>query len=134
MKILYLLFSFTVGGTEKLVLDICNEMVNQGHDVHLYIVNNFYSEELIAKLDKNIHIELQNRKPGSGKKFNIMRKVTKYVTVNKIDVIHCNTFSAPELLLLKPFFFRNTKIVHTIHDVGQYVSLSSWKVKLRNKL
>lgn len=33
---MYLLFSFTVGGAEKLVADLCNEMIVQNQDVYLY--------------------------------------------------------------------------------------------------
>ena len=50
MKIMHLLFSFTIGGTERLVSDICNEMVAKEHDVHLYIVNDLLSKELLSTL------------------------------------------------------------------------------------
>ena len=35
MKIMYLLFSFTVGGTERLVANICNQMETQNEEVYI---------------------------------------------------------------------------------------------------
>lgn len=134
MRIMYLLFSFTVGGAEELVVDLCNEMVAQKQDVYLYIVNDYYSKSLIRKLSKKVHVELQNRKAGSGGKAETLFRVSKYIYKNKIDVVHCNSLNAPELLLFKPVLYPKARIVHTIHDVGQYSSLPKWKIIFRNKL
>lgn len=134
MKIMYLLFSFTVGGAEKLVADLCNEMIVQNQDVYLYIVNDFYSENLLKTLNKKVHIELQKRKVGSGEKAKTLIRIAEYIKKHKIDVVHCNSLDAPDLLLLKPILYRQTKIVHTIHDVGQYGSIPKWKVAFRNGL
>lgn len=134
MKIMYLLFSFTVGGTEKLVSDMCNEMATRGNDVFLYIVNDYYSDQFLKTLNNNIHLELQNRKAGSGEKIHTIFHIAKYIKRNGIEVVHCNSLYSPELLILKPYYFSHTKVVHTIHDVGQYGTLPKWKIILRNYL
>lgn len=134
MRIMYLLFSFTIGGTERLVSDICNEMAAQKHEVYLYIVNNMYSSEILKTLDPKVHIELQNRQGGGGQKIYTIFHIANYIRKHKIDVVHCNSLDAPELLILKPLYFRSTKIVHTIHDVGQYEKLPKWKKIIRNYL
>ena len=54
MKIMYLLFSFTVGGTERLVANICNQMENQNEEVHLYIINDLIDEIINKYKGKNI--------------------------------------------------------------------------------
>ena len=43
MKILYVMFSFTTGGMEKLQVDTCNAMIKRNHEVSLCIINNLYS-------------------------------------------------------------------------------------------
>lgn len=134
MKILYLLFSFTTGGTERLVSDICNEMANREHNIHLYIVNNLVDQNMLDTLDPRISVLLQKRPVGGKDKLRTLFKIAHYIRENKIDVVHCNSFAAPELLLLKPFYFPRTKIIHTIHDVGQYQSLNFVKRYLRNLL
>lgn len=131
---MFLLFSFTIGGTERLVVDLCNEMIVQNQDVYLYIVNDFFSENLLKELDDNVHVELQRRKIGGGEKVSTLVRIAKYIKRNNIEVVHCNSLNAPELLIFKQIMFRKTKIVHTIHDVGQYDCLPKWKIILRNIL
>lgn len=133
MNILYLLFSFTTGGTERLVTDICNEMVHRGNHVHLYIVNDLYDESMLQQLHTDVQVQLQKRPVGGGK-LTTLWEVARYIRRNRIDVVHCNSFNAPELLLLHPVYFPKVKILHTVHDVGQYEALSAPKRILRNHL
>lgn len=134
MRVMYLLFSFTTGGTEKLVTDICNEMVKKNHKVYLYIVNDLADAQMLVTLDKRVHIEWQKREPTSGKMLSTVIRVTRFIKKNKIDVVHCNSLNAPELLLLKNLFFPATKVFCTIHDLGQYKRLKKWRITYRNIL
>lgn len=134
MNILYLLFSFTTGGTERLVADICNEMVIRGHNVHLYIVNDLTDQNMLDALDPNICVFLQKRPVGGGDKLGTLLKIARYIRSNNIAYVHCNSFAAPDLLLLKPLYFPKTKIIHTIHGMGQYKTLGKAKCCLRNLL
>ena len=132
MKIMYLLFSFTIGGTERLLVDICNQMVEYEQKVYLYIVNDLYSTELLETVRPEVHIELQKRPVGSGKKIQTIFRVANFIRQNKIDIVHCNSFDAPELLILRDILYKSVKVVHTIHDVGQYKEINVWKRYYRN--
>lgn len=134
MKILYLLYSFTTGGTERLVCDICNQMDKRGHDVHLYIVNDLYNQEMLNGLNSGISVFLQKRQTGGGEKLQTLWKIAKYMHDHKIDVVHCNSLDAPELLLLKPFMASKTRVLYTVHGMGQMRTLGNLKIKLRNLL
>ena len=131
MKIMYLVFSFTVGGTERLVADICNEMVNEGHSVCLCVVNDLYDQQLLQSLSQDVQILLLNRKPQGGGKLNLLIKIASFIKKNKIDVVHCNAFDTPELLLLT-LIGRKPKIVHTVHGLGQYKKLNKLRATYRN--
>lgn len=131
MRIMYLLFSFTVGGAEKLVTDICNEMV-KSNEIYLYIVNKSYSSELLNSLDNRVHKILYNRIPKSHDKLKVVHDLDKFIIDNKINVIHCNSLDAPKVLIFKPILFRQCVVVHTIHDVGQYKLLSNTDKLFRN--
>lgn len=131
---MYLLFSFTMGGTEKLVVNICNQMKQNGEDVHLFIVNDLLDESLLNKLDKRISIKLLRRKVGSKDKISPIIRVSKYVRENMIDIVHCNSFNAPELLILSKFINPKCKIVSTIHGVGQFNGISRLKINLKNMI
>lgn len=132
MKIMYLLFSFTVGGTERLVANICNQMENQNEEVHLYIINDLIDDNLLDTLNENIHVKLLRRKVGSKDKISSLFEVAKYIKKNKIEVVHCNSFNAPELLILSKIVNPNCKVVSTIHGMGQFENIGKNKILLKN--
>lgn len=134
MNILYLLFSFTTGGTERLVTDICNEMIVQGHHVHLYIVNDLYDETMINALNPKVQLYLQKRPVGSGGKLQTIFRLAQYIHKHKFDVIHCNSADAPELLILKPLMFPKTKVLYTIHSMNCYNKMHPLRIFYRNLL
>lgn len=132
MKIMYLMFSYTVGGTERLIADICNNMLTKQNEIHLLIINNMVDERMIRTLNSNVHIELLNRTVGGKQKIRILFKVAKYIKKHKIEVIHCNSLDAPELLLVSKIVSRQTKVFYTIHGMNQYCQLNKWRVFYRN--
>ena len=134
MKIMYLLFSFTVGGTERLVADICNQMVKQNQDVYLYIVNVLVDDELLSTLDETIHVILARRKVGSKNKISPLLDVAKAIMNYKIEVVHCNSFNAPELLLISKIINPNCKIISTVHGMGQFANMNKLKLAIRKRV
>lgn len=134
MRIMYLLFSFTIGGTERLVADICNEMSVRGNEVHLYIVNDLISEEMLETLNKNVKVFLQKRPVGKGKRLTTLWMIARYVKRNRIQIVHCNSLNSPELLLFSNVLNHRTKTIYTVHGIGQYKSLGEKRIALRNKM
>lgn len=132
MKIMYLLFSFTVGGTERLVANICNQMKANEEEVFLLIVNDLTDDKLLNTLDSKINVKLLKRKVGSKDKISPLVQVAKYINENKIDVVHCNSFNAPELLVLSKIINPRCKIVSTIHGVGQFKKTGKFRIALKN--
>lgn len=131
MKIMYLLFSFTVGGTEKLLTDICNEMSNE-NEVYLYIVNDHIDESIISKVLPKVHIFKYGRKVASKNHLKTIIDIYRFCKNMDIDIVHCNALNAPELMLLTKIFCNKLKIVYTIHDVGQYKMLNKLRIWYRN--
>lgn len=129
---MYLLFSFTVGGTERLVANICNQMKANGEEVFLLIVNDLTDDKLLNTLDSKINVKLLKRKVGSKDKISPLVQVAKYINENKIDVVHCNSFNAPELLVLSKIINPRCKIVSTIHGVGQFKKTGKFRIALKN--
>lgn len=134
MKIMYLLFSFTVGGTERLVVNICNQMDVLKEEVHLYIVNNLIDDNLLNTLNKNIHVKLLMRKVGSKNLLFPLLEVAKYIKENEIEVVHCNSFNAPELLILSKIISPSCKIISTIHGIGQFDGIGKWRLILKKMI
>ena len=98
MRIMYLLYSFTIGGTEKLISDICNQ-ISKENDVYLFIVNDHYDEEMLSMVSSNVCVTLYGRKKGANNKLSIMIDIYRFCKTKNIDVIHCNALNTPELLI-----------------------------------
>lgn len=132
MKIMYLLFSFTIGGAERLVVDICNENAKRNNVVFLYIINDLYDKELLKTLDSSVVVICKNRVVGSNGKVFELLDICRFCRKNKIDIVHCNAFNTPELLGVTKFFCKNIRIVHTIHGVNQFRGISKFRILYRN--
>ena len=56
MKILHVIFSLQIGGSETMLVDILNEQVETSHSVGLVIINDDYNPELIKKINPKVKI------------------------------------------------------------------------------
>ena len=133
MKIMYLVYSFTTGGTEKLLVDICNE-ISKKNEVFLYVVNNHYSQEMLNLLNKTVVIELENRKIGEKNIIKTMNNINRFIRNHNIQIVHCNSLNTPELLFISKIFNPKTKIFYTIHGLDQFKELNYIRKLYRNIL
>lgn len=130
MNIMYLLFSFTVGGIERLMVDIANGM-SKKHNVTVCIINDYYSKELINDLDDSINVVLMKRPVGSGK-VKCMIDILKEVRSVKPDVLHCQGMNCIQASLLVKLLMPDIKIYNTVHDVNNYSRYNKLQVALGN--
>lgn len=112
MKVVHVIWSFTVGGAETMLVDIVNEQIKLNSDITLVIVNKHYNEDLISQIDANIKIIYINRIVGS-KNFLPIVKLNLILLYLKPDVIHCHNSN-----LIKQLFFLRKKACLTVHDVS----------------
>ena len=112
MKICHLIFSFTTGGAETMLVDIVNEQVKVA-SVCLIIINDHINEMLLRKIDSQVEIIKINRRPQSRNPMPVL-KINWFLLDMKPDVIHCHNTKTIRLI---PFFFHK-KMVVTIHDMA----------------
>lgn len=110
MRILHIFFSFPVGGAESMLVDIMNKQVVE-NEVGLCVINNYYSTELLTKLDKKIEIILMNRVEGRKSLWDLV-KLNRLVWHFKPQIIHSHQ---SKVILFLPVS-KLMKRVCTIHD------------------
>lgn len=116
MNILYTTFSFSIGGIERLLVDIVNEASkNKDNKIFLCIINEHYDEFLLNTISKRVNVILLNRYAGSGKLKYIFR-YTKFILKNKIYIIHCQTENAVKFSALSKIIRPKIKVFTTVHD------------------
>lgn len=114
MKILHIIPSLRTGGAERLVLDICNELKKQGHEVKLvyfYDRNDYqYLSEQINPLLLPIHV-----RPSVLGKWDInLEPLNELIRSFKPDVIHSHLFEAE--ILSRENLFKGIKYFSHCHD------------------
>lgn len=134
MNILYLTFSFTTGGTERLLVDICNEMINRDHNVFLYVINDHFDSNMLKCLDSKVNIVYGHKKSGGIGKVKAVLRLNKFIRKNKIEVVHCNAMNTLETLFLKKLLFPKVKILYTIHCMNQFVNFKKKRIHYLNRI
>lgn len=115
MKIIHIIFSFRVGGTETMLVDLLHNQQNLGNKISILIINNLYDEQLISNFDKKINVVKWNREPGAnpillGIRLNI------WLRIKNFDVIHIHNHKLAGLIR-----GMDTKLIYTVHalDIPQ---------------
>lgn len=131
MNIMYLLFSFTVGGIERLMVDVANGM-SKKHNVTVCVINDYYSQELIYELDERVNVILMKRPVGKGGKLKCMTDIYKIVKSNNIDILHCQGMNCIQASMFVKLLVPKIKIYNTVHDVNNYSRYNKLQVILGN--
>lgn len=129
LNILFLIFSFHVGGIERQLIEIANSMAERGYTVHLCVINSSYDREMFESLHENVHIFRMERSPQKGK-LSYMTAFCRYVRRNQINVIHAQEPTGVVFALLTRICLPHLRIVETIHDVGEADEYSALQLKL----
>lgn len=120
MKILHLIWSFSTGGAETMLVDIMNEQ-SKCEEIHLIIVNNIYNKGVLDNISKQVKVHFINRKPGSRNLIPIL-KLNILISKIKPDIIHCHNFEMVQILFRKLI---HSKIFLTVHGIGVSVKYHS---------
>ncbi len=118
MKICHLIFSFTTGGSETMLVNILNEQVKT-ENVILIIINNLTDEKLIHQIDKRVLVIKINRRPSS-KNYTPIIKINYLLYRLKPDVIHSHARLGGKLLLGK----LRKKTILTVHSTKGPIPLN----------
>jgi glycosyltransferase involved in cell wall biosynthesis len=116
MKIIQLCTDLRVGGLQRLVLDLSQEL-GQRHEV---ILATHWSEEFDEiSINQPRFRRVSFGKKAGGTSLSLMYSINRFLWQEKADVVHSHLFSlfyaAPMMMLSLP---RNTKFFHTIHNMA----------------
>lgn len=112
MKIVHIIFSLNIGGSENMLIDIINEQQNLGHDVEIIVINNDINKILTNNIHKNIKITKLNRPVGS-KNIYYFIKLYAILYSKERTIVHCHNSIMGGILK----YYKKTKVI-TIHSTG----------------
>ena len=113
MRIVYVITTLAVGGTERQVLAIAMRMAARGHAVALLVLKPHDAEDCATALDV-VHLDIQKSVPGliAG-----LRKGVAFLRAFRPDVVHSHNFHGNMLARAMRLFCRDTRLISTIHNV-----------------
>jgi len=129
--------SLTIGGVEKVVVDICNGLDERGHEV--YIVS-LFEDNFDTQKNINDNIKVISLPFRSNSIFNIVKfwlfglpKITKVINGLKPQIVHSHQYYHYYLFLSLSFYFSKIKPAHfrTIHTSGLYYNSKSLIDRIR---
>lgn len=129
MRILFLIFSFHVGGIERQLAEMANAMSRRGHDVHVCVVNRSYDDQMFDTLNSTVSVFRMERE-AKGNKLRYMMQFCHYVRDNHIQVIHAQEPTGVVFASLARLCVPGLRIFETIHDVGEAREYSAKQLKL----
>lgn len=117
MRILEVIPSLGSGGGERFVVDLCNELFIQGHEVKIIVLNSLQNHDsnfFVNDISANIDVISMNKKPGAD--IYTLIKVRNVIDEFRPDVIHTHLNAIVYILMGN----RSAKYFHTIHSDAQY--------------
>lgn len=114
MKILFLYTQLGVGGAQKVIIDLINNLEKEKFKITLACDGG----SRLSNLNSNINIEHINFLDKSPKGIiNSISKLYKIVKEDKIEIIHSHHRYTTALANLVFMFDKNIKVIHTEHNV-----------------
>ena len=89
-RLMFIIEALTVGGAERMVIDIANALAARGDDVHVVCLTT--PGDLSNGLDASVHFHVLDKKPGID--ISIVGKIRRLVTSLKIDVVNTHLWTA----------------------------------------
>ena len=132
MNIMFLIFSFNTGGIERLIIDMSQAMADGGNSVSLCIINEDFEPGLLKKLDDRVETVRLGRKMGEKSYFKYMQKLSREVKSRRVDILHCQGINCVLFSAMAKMLSPKLVVLNTVHDVGNYSSYPTLKIKLQN--
>lgn len=128
MNIMFLIFSYSTGGIERLLVDMANTLIKKGESVSVCIINDTYDKELLSTYHPKVNLLYLNRPTNSGSRLNYMMQFASLTRKMKIDVLHCQDVNCVVFASIAKLLHPSMKIFDTVHDTFAFAEYPSYKL------
>ena len=96
-RVVHLFWGFSYGGVETLLVNLLNEQVRQGLDVHFVVINDLIASDLMNRVLPEVHFHLLKRRRNSKNVWFIIQ-LHRLLKQLSPDTIHLHGFEIAQLL------------------------------------
>lgn len=124
-RIAFFNHSMAMGGIEKLLVSMSQELLNQSYKVYMFVFKG--GGDLEQELIQNgvIVINLEKKE---GIDFKMIIRIIQGIKKHNIELVHTNNFLSSIYMLLPALFFSNVKFIHTDHSLVRDGKTRRYKV------
>lgn len=123
MKILNIFYTFNPGGVERLGIDVSNQMALMGHEMHLCIISEEYSDDLLAQIDEKVYVHKLIRQ-SKNRKLHYIKQILEIVDRHKIEAVHVHQGTLMPFYALIKALRPRLRFYFTVHDTYIFSELS----------
>ena len=130
MKILYIITGLGLGGAEKVVCDLADQMILKGHDVKIVYLTGSVLVKPISSRVELLPLHLNS----ASNIFGASRKYKKIISDFSPDVIHSHMIHANIFARLNHLSFKYVRLICTAHNSNEGGKLRMMAYRLTNFL
>ena len=130
MKILYVITGLGLGGAEKVVCDLADQMILKGHDVKIVYLT---GSVLVKPISSGVEL-LPLHLNAASNVFSALRKYKKIISDFSPDVIHSHMIHANIFARLNHLSFKYIRLICTAHNSNEGGRVRMLAYKLTNFL
>ncbi len=117
MKIIQLVYSLSSGGAEKFVVDLANQLAENGNDVTICMLleekeNRIFNKQFLSSKVNFISLGFDN-----GFALSKCSRVDNFIRSKKPDIVHCHLNVIP-YIFKTAIFNKKIKFFHTLHNIA----------------
>lgn len=134
MKIAHVIWGLTYGGIETMLVNIANEQVKMGAEVHVIVINDLIDKTLSKNFNVHIQLHCIGRKPHSKNPFFAL-KLTRLLKKINPDAIHLHRCEIIQMIFSKRLKMKTSVTIHdmpsgSIRPVGirRFIPMLNWFV------
>lgn len=113
MTIAHVTYGLGMGGIESILVNISHFQAQQGHEVHIVVINDIVDASLAAMLDPAVRLHLLGRKEGSKNPWHVIKLNSCLRRINP-DVIHLHIASISKYIFGASL---RGKLCNTLHSI-----------------
>lgn len=131
MKIIEIIPQLSSGGGERFVVDLCNEMVNTGHEVILVVLHEleghgFYTEEIDSR------VRVMSMEKRMGVDWGLPFRIVRLIHHERPDVVHTHLRAVVYCsLAMLPGVVHGVIFYHTVHTAARQEAGGGVSAKIR---
>lgn len=130
MNVLNIVYNFTTGGVERLLIDVANKLAEKGHKSIVCIINDCYEQKLVDQF--NSKVKVIHLKRSKIRKIGYLKQILNIIHSENIEAVHVHQGTLMSFYMLLKLLCPKVRFYFTVHDTYIFSDLKKKDRKISN--